>query len=78
MRVTFSIIYNMAQLTRFLPAGHPVDVWCEGFSARPYDSFDESESSIFVNEPCHEIMVLSVLRKLILQTHMRSHPVGLA
>ena len=28
-------------------------------------------------EPSHEIMVLSVLRKLILQTHMRSHPVGL-
>ena len=28
-------------------------------------------------EPCHEIMVLFVLSKLILQTHMRSHPVGL-
>ena len=28
-------------------------------------------------EPCHEIMVLSVLRQLILQTHMCSHPVGL-
>ena len=28
-------------------------------------------------EPCHEIMVLFVLRKLILQTLMRSHPVGL-
>ena len=30
-----------------------------------------------VNEPAHEIMVLFGLRKLILQTHMRSHPVGL-
>ena len=29
------------------------------------------------NEPAHEIMVLFVLRKLILQTGMRSHPVGL-
>ena len=29
------------------------------------------------NEPCYEIMVLFVLRKLILQTCMRSHPVGL-
>ena len=29
------------------------------------------------NEPCREIMVLFVLRKLILQTCMRSHPVGL-
>ena len=29
------------------------------------------------NEPCHEIMVLFVLRKLILQTRMRSHPVQL-
>ena len=29
------------------------------------------------NEPSHEIMVLFVLCKLILQTHMRSHPVGL-
>ena len=28
-------------------------------------------------EPAHEIMVLCVLRKLILQTRMRSHPVGL-
>ena len=28
-------------------------------------------------EPCHEIVVLSVLRKLILQTCMRSHPLGL-
>ena len=29
------------------------------------------------NEPAHEIMALFVLRKLILQTHMRNHPVGL-
>ena len=28
-------------------------------------------------EPSHEIMELFVLRKLILQTRMRSHPVGL-
>ena len=28
-------------------------------------------------ELAHEIMALCVLRKLILQTHMRSHPVGL-
>ena len=28
-------------------------------------------------EPAHEIMILSVLRKLILQTRMRSHPVWL-
>ena len=28
-------------------------------------------------EPCHEIMVLFILRKLTLQTRMRSHPVGL-
>ena len=32
---------------------------------------------IGVNEPAHEIMALFVLRKLILQTHMRSHPVEL-
>ena len=30
-----------------------------------------------LNEPFYEIMVLFVLRKLILQTRMRSHPVGL-
>ena len=30
-----------------------------------------------INEPSHEIMALLVLRKLILQTRMRSHPVGL-
>ena len=29
------------------------------------------------NKPAHEIMVLSVLRKYILQTRMHSHPVGL-
>ena len=29
-----------------------------------------------VNDPAHEIMALVVLRKLVLQTHMRSHPVG--
>ena len=28
-------------------------------------------------EPSHEIMALFVLRKLTLQTRMRSHPVGL-
>ena len=28
-------------------------------------------------EPSHEIMVFFVLRKLILQTRMRSHPMGL-
>ena len=28
-------------------------------------------------EPCHEITVLFVLRKFILQTRMRSHPMGL-
>ena len=29
------------------------------------------------NEPAHEIMTLFVLRNLILQTRMRSHPIGL-
>ena len=29
------------------------------------------------NEPSHEIMVLFILRKLILQMRMRSHPMGL-
>ena len=31
----------------------------------------------FLNEPSHDFMVLFVLRKLIFQTRMRSHPVGL-
>ena len=30
-----------------------------------------------IYEPSHEIMVFFILRKLILQMHMRSHPVGL-
>ena len=30
-----------------------------------------------INEPAHEIMAFFVLRKLNLQTRMRSHPVGL-
>ena len=32
---------------------------------------------IVIFEPAHEIMALLVLRKLILQMRMRSHPVGL-
>ena len=31
----------------------------------------------YLFEPYHEIMILFVLRKLVLQTQMRSHPVGL-
>ena len=31
----------------------------------------------YLYEPAHEIMVLFILRKFILQTRMRSHPVGL-
>ena len=31
----------------------------------------------YLFEPCHKIVVLSVLRKFILQTRMRSHSVGL-
>ena len=30
-----------------------------------------------INDPAHEIMVLSVIRKLIFQIRMRSHPMGL-
>ena len=33
--------------------------------------------AVCMYEPSHEIMVLFVLRKLIFQTRMRSHPVGL-
>ena len=38
---------------------------------------DKKETQIKTYEPSHEIMVLFVLRKLILQTRLRSHPVGL-
>ena len=37
----------------------------------------EKNGKISLNEPTHEIMVLFILRNLILQTRMRSHPVGL-
>ena len=37
----------------------------------------DSVISVKTYEPSYEIMALFVLRKLILQTHMRSHPVGL-
>ena len=33
--------------------------------------------SYIINVPAHEIMALFVLRKLILQTRIRSHPVVL-
>ena len=32
---------------------------------------------MILNDPCHEIRVLFVLRKLILQMRMLNHPVGL-
>ena len=38
---------------------------------------DEMTNHETTYEPCHEIMALFVLRKFILQTRMRSHPVGL-
>ena len=40
-----------------------------------YDASGQSLKTQF--EPAHEIMVLFDLRKLILQTCMRNHPVGL-
>ena len=47
---------------------------------RRFSGEPRSVSQIFVckiTEPCHEIMVLFVLHKLILQTRMHSHPMGL-
>ena len=35
------------------------------------------ELPLVSSEPCYEIMVFFILRKLVLQTRMRSHPVGL-
>ena len=56
---------------------------CSNTSWRPWNvrqrrasgALDHDFSAWF--EPAHEIMVLFVFRKLILQTHMRNHPVGL-
>ena len=36
-----------------------------------------TDVSYITNEPSHEVMALFVLRKLIIQTRMRSSPVGL-
>ena len=35
------------------------------------------DEKLRTSEPSHEIMALVILRKLILQMHMRSHPMGL-
>ena len=40
-------------------------------------STDRVSHDMAIFEPCHEIIELLVLHKLILQTHMLSHPVGL-
>ena len=40
-------------------------------------TFTVTHTRTFTFEPAHEIMVFFVLRELILQTRMRSHPVGL-
>ena len=59
----WSIFSSVLQESRICP-----------YSYRPYLlSLTESRE----NEPCHEIMVLFIIRKLILQTCMHSHPVGL-
>ena len=55
-------------------SGHSVKR-CKGFQGR-----SQSEIGALVcqlNEPAHEIMALFVLHKFILQTRMRSHPMGL-
>ena len=44
---------------------------------KKYRSIKETETHKCTFEPAHEIMALFVLHKLILQTRMRSHPVGL-
>ena len=41
------------------------------------DKLFKKEHVIISNEPAHEIMALFILRKHILQTRMRNHPVGL-
>ena len=41
------------------------------------DDFKKALISKCINEPSHEIMVLFILRKLIFQTCMHSHPAGL-
>ena len=52
--------------------------FCDRQNRRPGQKQDVSQPyGGRLNEPSHEIMVLFVLRKLILQTCMRSHPVGL-
>ena len=59
---------------------HILDICSFVFSLgqRQIDTPNESDTEqIETNEPCHEIMVLFVLRKLILQAHMCSHPMGL-
>ena len=58
---------------------NPKDWMSEGSNQRPEDckatAMPMYRSISF--EPSHEIMVLFVLRKLILQTRMRSHPIEL-
>ena len=46
-----------------------------GFGGPLY--YGDNDGKLRLFEPCHEIMVLFVLRKRILQTRMHSHPVGL-
>ena len=54
------------------PCDSVVDQWSKGWRlhVQLYKSYAPFE-------PAHESMVLFVLRKLNLQTHMRSHPIGL-
>ena len=51
-------------------------VWKKKKITQIYDGLCKKER-IRSNEPCHEIMVLFILRKLILQMCMCSYPVGL-
>ena len=53
------------------------EMLCQSCYVVKHDGTDESNPEKRINEPAHEIMVLFVLGKLIRQTRMRSHPVGL-
>ena len=63
-------IQNMCPNTSILSRGEPDQVDSAGIF--PYLHIHQSKC-----EPAHEIMARFVLRKFILQTHIRSYPVEL-
>ena len=69
----FCMVLWWQSKSMFLTACGLIAFWSPHWRKRDFIT----KLSVFITEPAHEIMARFVLRKLILQSRMRSHPVWL-